>query len=72
MAITGTNSENDRMKIVCKELEVGGITFAPAAAATAIADIVVTGTYATDDDAIGGAVNGILAILRANGLLAAA
>lgn len=37
-----------------------------------IADITVTGTYATDDDAIEAAINGILAVLIANGLMAAA
>ena len=36
----------------------------------AIADITVTGTYATDDSAIETAVNGILALLREKGLIA--
>lgn len=36
----------------------------------AIADITVTGTYATDDTPIETAVNGILAALRAHGLIA--
>jgi predicted deacylase len=70
MAITGTNSANQRMKIVCEELEVNGVVVTPAAQAEAIADITVTGTYATDDDAIEAAVNGILAVLRAHGMVA--
>lgn len=36
----------------------------------AVADITVTGTYATDDTPIETAVNGILASLRAHGLIA--
>ena len=36
----------------------------------AVADITVTGTYATDDTPIETAVNGILAALRAHGLIA--
>lgn len=38
--------------------------------AEAITDISVTGTYATDDDAIETAVNSILAALRAAGIVA--
>lgn len=37
---------------------------------TALADITVTGTYGTDDDAIEAAINGILAVLRSHGLIA--
>lgn len=37
-----------------------------------VADVTVTGTYADDDDAIETAINGILAILVAKGLMAAA
>lgn len=70
MAITGTNSANKRMKIACEELEVGGVAFAPAAQAEAISDVSVTGTYATDDDAIETAINAILTVLRSNGLIA--
>lgn len=36
----------------------------------AVADISVTGTYATDDTPIETAVNGILAALRKHGLIA--
>jgi len=36
----------------------------------AVADISVSGTYATDDTPIETAVNGILAALRAHGLIA--
>jgi hypothetical protein len=36
----------------------------------AVADITVSGTYATDDTPIETAVNGILAALRAHGLIA--
>lgn len=35
----------------------------------AIADVTVTGTYATDDDAIETAINSILAVLRTNGFI---
>lgn len=38
--------------------------------ATAIPDLALTGTYGDDDDSIEAAVNGVLAILRANGFLA--
>lgn len=38
--------------------------------ATAIADVVVTGTYADDDQDIEAAINGILAVLRSNGFIA--
>ena len=68
--VTGTNSASQREKFVCEELVVGGVAFAPAAAATAISDLTLTGTYGTDDDGIEAAINGILAILRANGMLA--
>lgn len=44
---------------------------APSDQYAAIADISVTGTYATDDDAIQAAVNGILAALREKGIIAA-
>lgn len=37
---------------------------------SAVADISVTGTYATDDTPIETAVNGILAALRKHGLIA--
>lgn len=39
---------------------------------TNIADLALTGVYADDDDGIEAAVNGILAILLANGLMDAA
>lgn len=70
MAITGTNSENQNMRVLVEELVVNGNEFAPAAQASAITDISVTGTYADDDDAIELAVNSILAVLRSNGLIA--
>lgn len=66
--VTGTNSENRRMKMQVRELEVNGTTFGGSPAG-AIADISVTGTYATDDDAIEAAINGILAALRDNGII---
>lgn len=69
MAITGTNSENQDMKVLCQELEIAGVAFAPAAQAAAITDVTVTGVYADDDDAIETAINSILAILRSNGLI---
>lgn len=70
MAVSGTNSENQDMRLLVQELVVNGVEATPAAPATAIADLDLTGTYGTDDDGIEAAVNGILAILRANGLLA--
>lgn len=70
MAITGTNSANQRMKIVCEELEVDGVPIGGVSAASAISDISVTGTYADDDDAIETAVNSILAALRTHGIVA--
>ena len=70
MAITGTNSENQRMRLLCEELRVNGVDFAPAAQASAITDVTVTGVYADDDDAIETAINSILAVLRSNGLIA--
>lgn len=45
-----------------------GVT--PVDQAAAIADISVTGTYGTDDDAIELAVNSILAALREKGIIA--
>jgi len=70
MAVTGTNSENQRSRFIVEELVVNGNEFTPAAPAGAIADVVVTGTYADDDDAIEAAINGILAVLRSNGMIA--
>jgi len=70
MAVTGTNSENKDSRFVVEELVVNGQEFAPAAQAGAIADVVVTGTYATDDDGIAAGINAILAVLRSNGLIA--
>lgn len=71
MPVTGTNSENQDMRLLVKELEVDGGSVSPPVEAEAIADLDLTGTYATDDDAIEAAVNGILAALRANGIIAA-
>ena len=70
MAVTGTDSTNQDMRVVVQELEVNGVDVTPAAAATAITDLALTGTYSTDDDGIEAAINGILAILRSNGMLA--
>jgi len=43
---------------------------APVAQQAHIADITVTGTYGTDDDAIQTAINSIIAVLEAYGLTA--
>ena len=59
--------------------EPGGITQAALLAdyvpnndpAASIADVTVTGTYADDDDAIELAINSIIAVLLANGLIEA-
>jgi hypothetical protein len=71
MAITGTNSENQSMKLLVEELEVDGIAIGGVAAAAAISDVTVTGTYADDDEDIETAINSILAALRAHGIVAA-
>lgn len=70
MAITGIESRYKDMRLDVRELKVNGVAFAPAAQATAIADLTVTGTYATDDDNIKAKIDGILAVLRANGFIA--
>lgn len=67
--VSGTNSANKNMKLEVRELEVNGQAFG-GSPADAISDISVTGTYADDDDAIEAAVNGILAALRSNGIIA--
>lgn len=53
-------------------VESGGQIQADGTQAAALDDITVTGTYATDDDAIETAVNGILAALRGAGIIASA
>ncbi len=75
---------NDRVCVVRRNSdgvgEPGSITLAAlqsglagfADPATAIADVATSGVYATDDDALVAAINGILAILRDAGLLAEA
>lgn len=70
MAITGTNSENQTMKMLVEELVVDGVEIGGIAPVTAISDVTVTGTYATDDDAIETAINSILAALRTHGIVA--
>jgi hypothetical protein len=70
MAIDGVNSANKRMKMLVKELEVDGVAVGGVAPASAISDVTVTGTYATDDDAIETAINSILAALRTHGIVA--
>lgn len=69
MAITGINSENQNMRLVVEELEVNGLSFGGAPGGS-IADLDLTGDYGDDDDSIEAAVNGILAALRANGIIA--
>lgn len=70
MAIDGVNSANKRMKMQVKELEVDGQPIGGVAPASAITDVTVTGTYATDDTPIETAINSILAALRAHGIVA--
>lgn len=70
MAITGTKSAFQDMKLLAKELVVDGVEIGGVAPATAIPDITVTGTYADDDDTIEDTVNGILAALRSHGIIA--
>jgi hypothetical protein len=50
---------------------VDGIAIGGVAAAEAIADVTVTGTYADDDEDIETAINSILAALRTHGIVAA-
>lgn len=70
MAITGTNSENQTMKMLVEELVVDGVEIGGIAAVTAIADVTVTGVYADDDTPIETAINSILAALRTHGIVA--
>lgn len=70
MAVTGVNTKNKDMRLLAKELHVNGVAITITDPATAITDVTVTGTYATDDDAIETAINSILAVLRANNLIA--
>lgn len=51
-------------------VNTGGKITAAGTQAAAIEDIAVSGTYATDDDAIEAAINGILAALRGVGIIA--
>lgn len=46
MAITGINSENQNMRLLCEELYVGGVEFGAAQAAN-IADLTITATTGT-------------------------
>lgn len=68
MAITGTESRFQNMKVLTEELEVAGV--AMALGGTAIGDVTLTGTYATDDPVIEAAINDILAALRTAGIIA--
>lgn len=65
-AVTSVNG--DTGVVVLDYSDVGALE-APTPA-TAIPDITVTGVYGDDDNDIQDAINGILAILRANGFLA--
>lgn len=69
MAVTGTNSENQRSRFLVEELEVGGSSVSAPTPGSAITDLVLGSTYGDDAADIEAAVNGILATLRANGLL---
>lgn len=46
MAITGTNSENQNMRLLCEKLYVGGVEIGAAQAAN-IADLTITATTGT-------------------------
>lgn len=54
------------------DVKTGGSLLADGAQAAAIDDVAVTGTYATDDDAIELAINSILTALRNAGIIASA
>lgn len=73
MAVEYLGTGNDDGVILGRDAAdlVGLHGAAPSDQAAAIADISVTGTYGTDDDAIELAVNSILAVLREKGLIAA-
>lgn len=71
MAVEYLGTGNDDGTIVGRATDkIGFYGKAPASQGAAIADVTVTGTYATDDDGIALAINSILAVLRANGLIA--
>lgn len=65
----GVTSVNGNTGVVVLDYSDVGALEEPTPA-SAIADLTLTGTYTDDDDNIEAAVNGILAILRANGFLA--
>lgn len=76
MPVTGTNSENQDMRMLVKELVIDGDPYEPPEPlpdpGAAISDITLTGTYDGDDATIAGAINDILAALRAYGVIAEA
>lgn len=58
----------DGVEVTASAAEINAV--ADVAQADAIDDLSLTGTYATDDDAIEAAINDILAVLRARGMIA--
>jgi hypothetical protein len=48
MAVTGTNSENQKMKVLVQELVVNGVPFAPSASAIVALGGTITGATAND------------------------
>jgi len=60
--------------VVRGTLKMDGGVLVPSSGTQAapLADVVVSGTYATDDDGIATAINGILAALRGVGIIATA
>ena len=48
MAVTGTNSENQKMKVLVEELVINGVPFAPAASAIVALGGTITGATAND------------------------
>lgn len=48
MAVTGTNSENQKMKVLVQELVVNGVPFAPSASSIVALGGTITGATAND------------------------
>lgn len=48
MAVTGTNSENQNMRMLVKELTIDGVPFTPSASAIVVLGGTITGATAND------------------------
>lgn len=74
MSQQGSNyiRQGDQAFVIGGKLVINGGQIVPSdeTQASAIADVTVTGTYATDDTPIETAINSILTVLRDNGMIA--